>query len=99
MQRDPAAIEPLVAMLAARKDEGYALAELLEWQLAKVHAALGRSVAEPSPQLAVALDQCRGSEPRALIEQAERIQHTIDALARNANAKLVIRDLLMNVRA
>lgn len=99
VRRDCAAIEPLVQSLAARKDDGYSLAEILEWQLSKIHAALGRRDAEPSPQLASVLDDCRSVQARTLIEEAERILYTIDAIARNANAKLVIRDLLMNVRA
>jgi hypothetical protein len=84
--RKPFGIDALVQTMAQRKDDGYALVDILEWQLAKIQTSLGREPTEPS-------------EPRPLIEEAARIQQTIDALARNANAKLVIRDLLMNVRA
>ncbi len=99
VHHDAAGTEALVQALVARKDDGYALTELLEWQIAKIETALGRGAAEPSQALARVLEECRNAEPRTLIEEASRIQQTIDALARNANARLVIRDLLMNVRA
>lgn len=96
---DPTGIDALVQAMALRKDDGYALVDILEWQLAKIETSLGRGAAEPSEHLARILEACRAAEPRPLIEEAARIQQTIDALARNANPKLVIRDLLMNVRA
>jgi len=97
--RKPFGIDALVQTMAQRKDDGYALVDILEWQLAKIQTSLGREPTEPSEQLSRILETCRGTESRPLIEEAARIQQTIDALARNANAKLVIRDLLMNVRA
>jgi DNA polymerase-3 subunit delta' len=98
VHRGPGDIESLVQALVARKDDGYALGDILEWQLAKIETCLGRSAAEPSPGLARILRQGTAADAPAMIGQAERIQATIDALARNANARLVIRDLLMNVR-
>lgn len=97
--RDPLAVEPLVAMLAARKESGYALGDLLEWQLAKVQTSLGRPCEEPSPALARILAETGTERTRALIDEAARIQQTIDAIARNANPRLVIRDLLLNVES
>jgi len=94
-QRD---VEDVVKILVDRKESGYALDDLLEWQLGKVEAALGHPHEEPSPLLSPLLAESAAGDHRALLTVAERIQRTIDALARNANAKLVIRDLLLNVR-
>lgn len=98
-RRDPAATESLVQALLARKNSGYALTDILEWQVAKLETRLGRGPREPSPELARLLDEVAGAETRMLVEEATRIQQAIDMIARNVNAKLVIRDLLMNVRA
>jgi DNA polymerase-3 subunit delta' len=98
-RRDPGAAEPLVQALVARKDSGYALTDILEWQVAKVETHLGRGGHEPSPGLARILEETVALETRTLVDEATRIQQAIDMIARNANAKLVIRDLLMNVRA
>ena len=96
---DALAVEPLVTLLVQNKDRGYALTDILEWQIARIEAALGRRTAEPSPALSRLLDESANANVRTLVEEAERIQRTIDAIDRNANAKLVIRDMLMNVRA
>ncbi|MFN2427630.1 MAG: ATP-binding protein [Candidatus Binatia bacterium] len=99
VRRDPAGAEALVQAMVARKDSGYALTDILEWQVAKVEARLGRRGHEPSGELAQVLDETVTTEVRTLVEEATRIQQAIDMIARNANARLVIRDLLMNVRA
>lgn len=96
---DPLAIEPLVAMLAARKESGYALVDLLEWLLARAEASLGRMPAEPSPALARILAATGPESTSALVDEAGRVQQAIDSIARNANPRLVIRDLLLNVKA
>ncbi|HEY2776045.1 MAG TPA: hypothetical protein VGK20_18535 [Candidatus Binatia bacterium] len=98
-RRDPLAIEPLVHALVERKESGYAMSDILEWQLAKVRASLGRRPPEPSEPLGRALDEAAAADPAVLIGEAETIERTIVALSRNANARLVIRDLLLNVRA
>lgn len=99
VHRDRLAIEPLVTKMAAHKDSGYALVDLLEWQLAKAKASLGRPVAEPSAELARILAATGPDRTRALLDEAGQIQLAIDAIARNANPRLVIRDLLLNVKA
>lgn len=99
VHRDRLGIEPLVATMAARKDSGYALVDLLEWQLAKAEASLGRPVAEPSAELARILASTGPDRTRDLVDEAGQIQLAIDAIARNANPRLVIRDLLLNVKA
>jgi DNA polymerase-3 subunit delta' len=96
---DPMAVEPLVAMLAARKESGYALVDLLEWLLAKAEASLGRPPAEPSEALAAILAGTGSDRTRTIVEEAGLVQEAIDAIARNANPRLVIRDLLLNVKA
>ena len=99
VRRDPSGTEPLVQALLARKESGYALTDILEWQVAKVEARLGHSAHEPSADLARILGEVATTETRTLVEEATCIQQAIDMIARNANPKLVIRDLLMNVRA
>jgi DNA polymerase III subunit delta' len=113
-REDPLAIDSLVQALVERKESGYALPDILEWQIAKIETALGRRSAEPSPLLARVLDATGPEGARddsrietnrdihdihEWIEEAERIRQTMDALSRNANARLVIRDMLMNMRA
>ncbi len=98
-RKDPLAVEPLVADLASRKDTGYGLTDLLEWEMAKVETALGRPAHEPSAELARVLEAARADDARAMIGHADRIQQAIGMIARNANTRAVIRDLLLNVRA
>lgn len=101
LRDDPGGIEALVQQLAARKDEGYGMAELLEWTLAKAEAAAGRPPAEPSPALREVLDACaarsleQARAVRDFVEEAARVEETIANLARNANPRLAIRDLLL----
>jgi len=92
-------IDAMLQTLMARKESGYALGDLLEWQLAKVQRSLGHSRHEPSAALAAILEAATAADARALLDHARRIEWTIGALERNANARLVIRDLLANVRA
>jgi DNA polymerase-3 subunit delta' len=104
LRDDPSGLDAMVQALAARKDSGYALVDLLEWQMAKVEASLGRAASEPSDALAEILSRVAAKSGGAdhdaacLLDEAQQIQWAIDAVARNANAKLVIRDLLLNVR-
>jgi DNA polymerase-3 subunit delta' len=97
--RDAGAIEELAQQLLARKDEGYALPALLEWQRTKIATSLGRRAGrEPSEALARILDDASGKPVTRLVEESSRIQRAMGLLARNANARLVIRDLLVNVK-
>jgi DNA polymerase-3 subunit delta' len=98
-RRDDAAADELVDSLVALKEHGHGLPELLEWQLARIHAALGRRGAEPSPALAAVLDAAAGAQARREVEAAAHVETAMDAIARNGNPRLVIRDLLLNVRA
>jgi DNA polymerase III subunit delta' len=98
-RQDANAAEALAQQMLAMKDEGYALPAILEWQRTKIASSLGRrSGREPSEALARILDESRGKPIASLVEESSRIQQAIGMLARNANAKLVIRDLLVNVK-
>lgn len=98
LRRSPDDVEGLIAALVARKSQGYGLGDLLEWQLAKVEASLGREVAEPSAELTRILGEARSLATPPQIANAERIRRTMGEIARNVNARLAIRDLLINVR-
>jgi len=76
----------------------HGLSTLLEWQLRKVTAALGYARYENCDRLAAALSGCCNEDAGALLNQAERIHWTMGALASRANAKLAIRDLLIDIR-
>lgn len=95
--------EALVQVLVARKSDGYGLPDILEWEMAKVEARLGRRGHEPSAELSRLLDEVASEglegDRRTLMDDGLRVQQAIDRLARNANARAVIRDLLVNVRA
>lgn len=96
--RGNADVDTAVQAMLARKESGYALGELLEWQLAKVKTSLGERTHEPSEKLAGMLDDAAGADTASLLEEAARIHWTMSALARNANARLAIRDLLLNMK-
>jgi DNA polymerase-3 subunit delta' len=101
--RDAGALEELAQQMMSRKDEGYALPALLEWQRVKIATSLGRRAGrEPSDALAGILarllDEAGGKPVGRLVEESSRIQRAMGLLARNANARVVIRDLLVNVK-
>ncbi len=89
--------EDLVSELASRKDDGYGLDVLLEWQLRKVEASLGNDPPEPSDALEGWLATARRTDTRKLLAGAQRIERTMASIARNVNAKIAIRDLLLNI--
>lgn len=96
---DAVSAELLAQHLLARKDEGYALPELLEWQLTKIGAALGRrDASDPSEPLARILAASTGKPITKFIEESSQLQRAMGMLARNANARIVIRDLVVNVK-
>jgi len=94
-----AEIEPLVTAMAERKGERHAwLLALLEWQIRKIEVCLGGAIDEAHPELRKALAAACRELPGRLIDEAARISDTMDALDRNANAKLAIRELLLDLR-
>lgn len=95
---DPADLELLVASLVERrKQEKAGLDEVLQWTLLRIEAAHGHPPDSESEKLAPILAATTESDVPRLLERAERVQWTLEALDRNANAKLAIRDLLLGV--
>lgn len=89
--------EPLVAALVERrKDGGPGLEEMLDWTLERIEAALGFAPAAESDALSTLLDGSTPADVPRLLARADAIQRTLDALDRNANAKLAIRDMLLD---
>ena len=96
---ESADVEKLVADIAdRRKNERPALDALLDWQMKKVEASLGRPAAEGSESLTRLLDTAAGEDSTALLAEALRTLDATQALDRNANARLVLRELLLDVR-
>jgi DNA polymerase-3 subunit delta' len=95
---DPADLELLVASLVERrKQEKAGLEEVLQWTLLRIEAAHGHPPESESEKLAPILAATTERDVPRLLERAERVQWTLEALDRNANAKLAIRDLLLGV--
>jgi DNA polymerase-3 subunit delta' len=96
---DPAETEELVAALVdRRRQEKAGLEEVLQWTLLRIEAACGARPAAESPELVPILASTSVSDVEPLLERAERVQWTLEALDRNANAKLAIRDLLLSLQ-
>ncbi|RMF20566.1 MAG: hypothetical protein D6760_11270 [Deltaproteobacteria bacterium] len=75
-----------------------ALLTLWRWQMEKVEAALGYRPNKESDTLERLLRKAEGEDYRRLIHGAERVHWALAALRRNANARLVIRDMLLDFR-
>jgi DNA polymerase-3 subunit delta' len=90
--------EPLVAALAERMKQGRpGLEELLEWTIHRIETAVGFPPGAESPALAEILQNSSTADFTALLTRAEGIQRTIEALDRNANSRLALRDLLFDL--
>jgi len=74
------------------------LAELLEWQMRKVESALGCPPRAESDRLSTFLERATDGEADELLEAATRIRATMRLLDRNANRRLALRDLLLDMR-
>ena len=88
---DPGEVDQQTTALVERTKQGRAgLEDLFQSTMERIEAALDASPGvESSP---------RGTaDPAALLRRAERIRWTLEALDRNANAKLAIRDLLLDL--
>lgn len=92
-------MEGLVQHMVGRKSEGYGMDELFAWQVKKLEACLGESPAEPSDALRKVLSGLDVSSLKNLVHAGERVQRTIQALGRNSNARMTIRDLLLDVKS
>jgi len=95
---DPGEIEQRTTDLVERTKQGRAgLEEMFQWTMQRIEAALGQEAGVESGTLADLGSDIAIEEPRRLLRRAERIRWTLDALDRNANAKLAIRDLLLDL--
>jgi DNA polymerase-3 subunit delta' len=93
-------LEGLVAELVERRKDGRAgLETLLAWQVARVESALGYAAGAESATLSEQAPEPAERETSAMIVGADRIRATIAALERNVNAKMAIRDLLLDLRS
>jgi DNA polymerase-3 subunit delta' len=95
-------MDALVARLADPKAaDKPGLAELYEWQMKKIEISLGRPHSEENDRLnalLIRLSNCDATERRQLLAGAESIHLTVSAIARNANKKLAIRDMLISIQ-
>ena len=92
-------VEDLVRDLAERRTQGRpALEALLVWQMKKVEASLGRNERDASEPLERLLAAASDEEAGRLLADAHRTLWAIGALDRNGNPRLVIRELLLDVR-
>jgi DNA polymerase III delta prime subunit len=95
---DPGEIEQQMTDLVERTKQGrVGLEELFQWTMQRIEAALGHQTGVESATLAELGGDAESADPQRLLRRAERIRWTLDALDRNANAKLVIRDLLLDL--
>jgi DNA polymerase-3 subunit delta' len=94
--RDPLRLEEQVAALVERTKQGKpGLDEWFEWTLVRIEAALGYETAAESATLTRKLRDSSPADLGLLLARADGIHRTSDALERNANAKLAIRDMLL----
>jgi DNA polymerase-3 subunit delta' len=82
-----------------RKAGRAALDALFAWQIQKIEASLGRSPPIRSEALVPFLTGLTADGTRALLALADRIHWTMVALDQNVNARIAIRDLLLDVRS
>jgi DNA polymerase-3 subunit delta' len=74
------------------------LTTVFEWQMEKVESSLGYPTREESDRLDAILQELGTSDAGSLLEEASRIRWIMGALERRANARLAIRDLLLDIR-
>jgi DNA polymerase-3 subunit delta' len=95
---DPGELEQRMSDLVERKKQGRAgLEELFQATMQRLEAVLGGETGADSSALAGPDGDTAAGNPLGLLRRAERIRWTLDALDRNANAKLAIRDLLLDL--
>jgi DNA polymerase-3 subunit delta' len=93
-------LESFVAELVERRKDGReGLETLLAWHVAQIESGLGYAGTEESATLDEPATMMSPRETAGLIEKADRIRATLAALERNVNAKMAIRDLLLDLRA
>jgi DNA polymerase-3 subunit delta' len=94
----PSMDELVADLVDRRKTERAELPVLLEWQLRKIETAYGCHAAVESDRLAPLMEQAVSERPEQLINDAARTRTAIRHLERNANRKLALRDMLLDIR-
>jgi DNA polymerase-3 subunit delta' len=95
---DPAEVDLQTTALVERTKQGRAgLEDLFQWTMQRIEAALAPEAGVESTSSTGSRGETATPDALRLLERAERIRWTLDALDRNANAKLVIRDLLLDL--
>lgn len=74
------------------------LTTLFEWQMEKVESSLGYPASEESDRLDSILQEVGAGDAGLLLEEASRTHWIMRALERRANARLAIRELLLDIR-
>ena len=87
------------ARRAPKGREGRASRKCWPGRCSRIEAAFGHAPPAESAELAPILAATTPDDASRLLERAERVHWTLDALARNANPKLAIRDLLLRLEA
>jgi len=93
-------IDGLVLDLVDRRKAGRpALEALLEWQMRKVETSLGCAASGGvTDELDGRLENAAAESAAVLLEEASRTAWAMRALERNGNPRLVLRELLLDVR-
>lgn len=95
---EPTEIEQQAIALAERAKQGkVGLEELFQWSLVRIEAALGYEAPAESAMLAQLLATTEPGELHRLLATADGIRRALDALDRNANARLTVRELLLDL--
>lgn len=95
---DPGEVDLQTTALVERTKQGRAgLEELFQWTMQRIEAALAPDGGVESGTNEGVPAASTDADAGRLLRRAERIRETLDALDRNANAKLVIRELLLDL--
>ncbi|TFH24829.1 MAG: DNA polymerase III subunit delta' [Myxococcales bacterium] len=94
----PSMDELVTDLVDRRKTERSELPVLLEWQLKKIETAHGCPAPVESHRLAALLEAAANEAPERLVDEAVRTQSALRRIERNANKKLALRDLLLDIR-
>lgn len=81
-----------------RKKAVTALKHVLIWQELKIRAHFGLPALAPGPELTRFLEASRDASADRLVADASKILQTLNALSRNANIKLAIGDLILDMK-
>jgi DNA polymerase-3 subunit delta' len=94
----PSMDQLVTELVDRRKAERSELPVLIEWQLKKIEAAHGCRAPVESDRLTPLLEAATHEAPERLVDEAVRTRATLRRIERNANKKLALRDLLLDIR-